>query len=59
MSVTTFDFPTSIRFGVGARSEVAAHLAGRGVSRPLVVTDRGVAELEFHRELLDSAEARR
>mgnify|MGYP001818858839 CR=1 FL=1 len=54
MSVTTFDFPTSIRFGVGARFEVAAHLAEHGVSRPLVVTDRGVAELEFHRELLDS-----
>jgi alcohol dehydrogenase class IV len=54
MTVTTFDFPTTIRFGVGARSEVAPHLAGREVTRPLVVTDSGVAELAFHAELLDS-----
>ena len=54
MSVTTFDFPTTIRFGVGALSEVAAHLAQQGLSRPLVVTDRGVAELDFHEELLES-----
>jgi alcohol dehydrogenase class IV len=40
-----FAFPTSILFGAGARKEVASHLIAAGCSRPLVVTDRGVAAL--------------
>jgi len=40
-----FAFPTSIVFGAGARKEVAGHLIAAGCSRPLVVTDRGVAAL--------------
>jgi alcohol dehydrogenase class IV len=40
-----FAFPTSILFGVGARKEVAGHLASAGCTRPLVVTDRGLAAL--------------
>jgi alcohol dehydrogenase class IV len=40
-----FAFPTSIVFGAGARKEVASHLIAAGCSRPLVVTDRGVAAL--------------
>jgi alcohol dehydrogenase class IV len=45
MSLSSFSFPTDIRFGPGARKEVAAHLAERGLKRPLVVTDRGLAGL--------------
>ena len=49
-----FAFPTSIRFGPGARSEVARHLIANGRSRPLVVTDRGLAALPvFERFLAD------
>ena len=40
-----FAFPTSILFGPGARREVAPHLRERGLARPLVVTDRGLAAL--------------
>jgi alcohol dehydrogenase class IV len=40
-----FAFPTSIRFGAGARREVAPHLRSAGKARPLVVTDRGLAAL--------------
>jgi alcohol dehydrogenase class IV len=40
-----FAFPTTILFGAGARREVAPHLAEGGMSRPLVVTDRGLATL--------------
>ncbi|MCP4434545.1 MAG: iron-containing alcohol dehydrogenase [Actinomycetia bacterium] len=54
MTATSFDFPTAIRFGVGAAGEVPAHLHKQGVSRPIVVTDRGVAELDFHQNLLAS-----
>ncbi|MGI9576618.1 MAG: iron-containing alcohol dehydrogenase [Microthrixaceae bacterium] len=57
MSVTTFDFPTSIRFGVGASDELATHLVEQGLTRPLLVTDSGVAQLDFHQTLMDSMSA--
>ena len=45
MSITTFAFPTSIHFGAGARHLVAAQLRDQGCQRPLIVTDRGIAQL--------------
>jgi alcohol dehydrogenase class IV len=45
MSINSFSFPTNIKFGAGARKEVAAHLLGRGLKRPLVVTDKAIAAL--------------
>lgn len=45
MSLHSFAFPTAIRFGPGARKEVAAHLRERGLQRPLIVTDRALAAL--------------
>jgi alcohol dehydrogenase class IV len=45
MGLSRFAFPTSILFGAGARKEVAGHLAAAGWTRPLVVTDRGLAAL--------------
>jgi alcohol dehydrogenase class IV len=45
MTITQFAFPTAITFGPGARTLVAEHLGKRGVKRPLVVTDRGLASL--------------
>jgi alcohol dehydrogenase class IV len=47
-----FAFPTSILFGAGARKEVAGHLIAAGCSRPLVVTDRGVAALPMFADFL-------
>jgi alcohol dehydrogenase class IV len=61
MTLNSFSFPTTIRFGAGARKEVAAHLQGRGLKRPLLVTDRAIAALpvfaEFrtHLQALDVA----
>jgi len=40
-----FSFPTAITFGPGARKEVAGHLRERGLKRPLIVTDKGLAQL--------------
>jgi alcohol dehydrogenase class IV len=60
-SLHTFSFPTAIRFGAGARWQVASHLAEQGLERPLIVTDRGLAALpvlaEFtaHLQSLDIA----
>ncbi len=55
MSINSFSFPTNIKFGAGARKEVARHLLGRGLRRPLIVTDKAIAMLpmlaEFKRHL--------
>ncbi len=45
MTLSRFSFPTTIHFGPGARRLVAEHLKAEGVTRPLVVTDRGIAPL--------------
>jgi alcohol dehydrogenase class IV len=45
MTIQRFSFPTAIQFGPGTRHGVAAHLAGLGLSRPLIVTDQGLAAL--------------
>ena len=45
MTISGFSFPTAIRFGPGARREVAGHLQSLGLRRPLIVTDRALAEL--------------
>ncbi|MCA9102254.1 MAG: iron-containing alcohol dehydrogenase [Planctomycetales bacterium] len=41
-SITSFSFPTQIRFGCGARGALAEFAATCGVERPLLVTDRGL-----------------
>ncbi len=45
MSITGFSFPTAIRFGPGARREVARHLREQGLARALIVTDQVLAGL--------------
>ncbi|MEP6942480.1 MAG: iron-containing alcohol dehydrogenase, partial [Betaproteobacteria bacterium] len=45
MTIDRFAFPTPIHFGPGARKLVADHLKAKGVTRPLIVTDRGIAPL--------------
>jgi alcohol dehydrogenase class IV len=45
MSTTNFSFPTAIRFGAGARKQVAQALLEAGCRRPLIVTDKALAAL--------------
>ncbi len=58
MTITQFSFPTTIHFGPGASRLAGEHLAGRGLRRPLVVTDRGLAALPllaaFEKSLQDA-----
>ena len=54
--ISTFSFPTTIHFGPGARSLVAGHLRERGVKRPLVVTDKGLAALAVLRDFVATLE---
>ena len=61
MSITSFSFPTVIKFGAGARKLVAARLLENGLKRPLIVTDRALgalpvlAEFKTHLTGLDVA----
>ena len=45
MTITRFSFPTTIHFGPGARALTGPHLHERGLKRPLIVTDKGLAAL--------------
>jgi alcohol dehydrogenase class IV len=47
-----YNFPTSIRFGKGVIDELGKHLADQGLSRPLVVTDPGLAKLEVFQKVM-------
>lgn len=52
MTLSSFSFPTAIAFGPGARREVAGHLREQGLHRPLLVTDRALAQLPVLAEFL-------
>src|SRR5580698_2456541 len=43
VTVSTFSFPTTILFGAGAVGRLPDELKKRGMSRPLLVTDAGLA----------------
>ena len=51
-SVSSFSFPTPVKFGPGARKLVAAHLLEAHCKRPLIVTDRALGELPVLAEFL-------
>ena len=42
-----WSFPTAVRFGVGRISELAEACRAAGISRPLLVTDSGLAKMEI------------
>ena len=47
-----WSYPTNIRFGNGRISEIADACKSVGISRPLLVTDRGLAEMEITQRTL-------
>jgi len=50
MSIHRFTFPTTIHFGPGARKLVLENLVTAGCTRPLIVTDSGIAGLPVFQE---------
>jgi len=48
-----WSYPTAIRFGNGRLAELAEHCRAAGISRPLLVTDRGLAGLPITAQALD------
>lgn len=47
-----FSYPTAIRFGAGRISELAEACKAAGITRPLFVTDRGLAEMPMTKATL-------
>ena len=47
-----YNFPTTIRFGAGASKELGDYLIKNNLARPLIVTDKTVAELGFFKEII-------
>src|ERR1043166_4224881 len=51
-----YNFPTTIRFGAGASKELGDYLVQNNLSRPLIVTDATVAQLDFFKEIVNGLE---
>src|SRR3954469_10985291 len=51
-SVYQYNFPTTIRFGPGASEELPGYLSKNHLSRPLIVTDKVVAQLDFFKTII-------
>jgi len=52
-----WSYPTAIRFGAGRISEIAEACAAAGISKPLLVTDKGLAGLPITARTLDLLDA--
>ncbi len=52
-----WSYPTTIKFGAGRITELPDACAAAGIKRPLLVTDRGLADLPITAQTLDIMEA--
>ena len=52
-----WSYPTAIRFGAGRIAELAEACAQAGITRPLLVTDRGLADKPITQRALDMLDA--
>ncbi|MFB2550730.1 iron-containing alcohol dehydrogenase [Ensifer soli] len=58
MSITAnWSYPTAIKFGAGRIKELADHCKAVGITRPLLITDRGLASMAITQNALDILEA--
>ena len=48
-----WSYPTNIRFGAGRISEIADACTTAGIKKPLLVTDRGLADMDITQRTLD------
>ena len=55
--VGNWSYPTAIRFGAGRIKEIGEACAAAGMKKPLLVTDRGLADLDITKNTLDLMEA--
>lgn len=47
-----YNFPTTIRFGAGSSKELGDYLLSNNLSKPLIVTDGTVVQLDFFKEIV-------
>ena len=52
MSISQFNFPTTIRFGAGVMAELPAYLENNRLKRPLISTDPIIAGLDFFKKIV-------
>jgi len=52
-----WSYPTSVKFGAGRIAELPAACAQAGMTRPLLVTDKGLANLPITAQVLDIMES--
>ena len=58
MSLTAnWSYPTAIRFGAGRVSEIADACQAAGIKKPLLITDRGLADMPITLKTLDFLDA--
>src|SRR5688500_12021093 len=57
-SISQYNFPTTIRFGVGASNELGDYLQKNNLKRPLIVTDPVVAQLDFFKKIISQLDAK-
>ncbi|MEX0349719.1 MAG: iron-containing alcohol dehydrogenase [Paracoccaceae bacterium] len=55
--VGNWSYPTAIRFGAGRIAEIGEACAAAGITKPLLVTDKGLADLPVTQSTLDLMEA--
>jgi len=51
-TIYQYNFPTTIRFGAGVSKELGDYVKNQGLSRPLIVTDPNIAQLDFFKEIV-------
>ena len=51
--IGNWSYPTAVKFGAGRIKELPAALAQAGITRPLLVTDRGLASMAITQRTLD------
>ncbi|MEX1236149.1 MAG: iron-containing alcohol dehydrogenase [Roseovarius sp.] len=54
--IGNWSYPTAIKFGAGRIAELPAACAQAGMTRPLLVTDKGLADLPITKQVLDIME---
>ncbi len=55
--IGNWSYPTAVRFGQGRISEIADACKSSGINKPLLVTDRGLADMPITQNTLDLLEA--
>lgn len=51
-----YNFPTSIRFGVGVIEELPPYLQSQNLKRPLIVSDKALTQLSFFKKVIADLE---